>query len=71
MHVRLPALLKGIIQLLSELEFGVVAEGIETDEQARLLQDIGCKTGQGFLFYRPMPASEFMQLYGENCSAGN
>lgn len=68
---RAATLLKGIIQLLSELEFGVVAEGIETDEQARLLQDIGCKTGQGFLFYRPMPASEFMRLYGESCSAGN
>ncbi len=63
---RATTLLKGMIQLLSELEFGVVAEGIESDEQAELLQRIGCKNGQGFLFYRPMPAGEFMQL----CCAG-
>ena len=60
---RATTLLKGVMQLLSELDFHVVAEGIETDEQARLLRSIGCSTGQGYLYYKPIPASEFMQLY--------
>ncbi len=54
--------LRGLMQLLSELEFKVVAEGIETEEQASFLRDAGCCTGQGFLYSRPMPASDFMQL---------
>ena len=60
---RATTLLKGVMQLLSELDFHVVAEGIETDEQARLLRSIGCMTGQGYLYYKPIPAAEFMQLY--------
>jgi diguanylate cyclase (GGDEF)-like protein/PAS domain S-box-containing protein len=62
---RAATLLKGVMQLLSELDFKVVAEGIETDQQADLLQRIGCRTGQGFLYHRPMPATEFMQLYAQ------
>jgi len=62
---RAATLLKGVMQLLSELEFSVVADGIETEEQAELLQRIGCTTGQGFLYYRPMPAAEFMRLFAD------
>lgn len=60
---RAATLLKGVMQLLSELDLHVVAEGIETDEQARLLRSIGCMSGQGYLYYKPIPATEFMQLY--------
>ena len=37
----------------------VVAEGIETQEQSDFLSRLGCTYGQGFLFSRPMTASNF------------
>lgn len=37
-------------------------EGIETSEQARLLREWSCQTGQGYLFSRPLPADEFTAL---------
>ena len=39
-----------------------VAEGIETDEQLRLLRQLGCRFGQGFLLARPMCAVAVTQL---------
>jgi EAL domain-containing protein (putative c-di-GMP-specific phosphodiesterase class I) len=35
-----------------------VAEGVETMEDWRLLQDFGCSLGQGYLIGKPMPANE-------------
>jgi EAL domain-containing protein (putative c-di-GMP-specific phosphodiesterase class I) len=40
----------------------VVAEGIETHEQYRLLRQMGCRFGQGFLFARPMSAEALTGL---------
>jgi EAL domain-containing protein (putative c-di-GMP-specific phosphodiesterase class I) len=36
------------------LNFKIVAEGIETDEQLGLIKELGCQYGQGFLFHRPL-----------------
>ena len=40
----------------------VVAEGIERPEQAAALRALGCELGQGYLFSRPVPAEEAVQL---------
>jgi EAL domain-containing protein (putative c-di-GMP-specific phosphodiesterase class I) len=40
----------------------VVAEGIETPEQARELQRLQCDYGQGFLYSRPVPAHQIAAL---------
>ena len=40
----------------------VVAEGIETPEQAEVLRELGCDIGQGFLFAKPLPAAELNGL---------
>jgi EAL domain-containing protein (putative c-di-GMP-specific phosphodiesterase class I) len=40
----------------------VVAEGIETPEQHRLLREMGCRYGQGFLYARPMSTETITQL---------
>jgi diguanylate cyclase (GGDEF)-like protein len=47
-------LLAGVVALARSLELETVAEGIETDEQARELEAAGCTYGQGFFFARPM-----------------
>ena len=41
----------------------VVAEGIETAEQAARLAKMGCEAAQGFYFARPLPAAEFVDWY--------
>ena len=49
------AIVRAILLLCKMLGVRVIAEGIETLEQARKLRDMGCDTGQGYLFGRPMP----------------
>lgn len=51
--------LSNIIRMAHELNMEVVAEGVETKEQALYLGDIGCHTLQGFLFDKPMPKEDF------------
>lgn len=53
------ALCKAIIMMAHALNIRVVAEGIETEEQKSLLQELGCDFGQGFLFSKPLPDVEF------------
>ena len=49
------SLAAAIIAIGERLGLEVVAEGIETQEQIDVLQELGCELGQGFLFARPMP----------------
>ena len=44
------------------LKLCVVAEGIETAEQAEALRELGCDIGQGYLYARPLPAAEMDEL---------
>ena len=53
------ALVSTIINLAHALKLGVVAEGVETDEQLRLLRLLGCDEMQGFLFSKPLPKETF------------
>ena len=52
------ALCKAIIVMAHELGMKVIAEGIETTGQRDLLVAAGCDFGQGYLFARPMPATD-------------
>jgi diguanylate cyclase (GGDEF)-like protein len=49
-----------ILDLCRRLDLGTVAEGIETDQQAERLRELGCPWGQGFLYARPMPVEQLM-----------
>ncbi|MNW16857.1 Oxygen sensor protein DosP [compost metagenome] len=40
----------------------VIAEGIETTQQVAVLRQFGCLMGQGYLFSRPVPASDATQM---------
>jgi diguanylate cyclase (GGDEF)-like protein/PAS domain S-box-containing protein len=51
-----------IISLGQSLRLKVVAEGVETEEQAELLRLLRCDQAQGFLFSRPVPAEEIRAL---------
>ena len=51
-------LVSTIVSLGHSLRLSVVAEGIETELQARVLQAMRCDEAQGYLFGRPMPAEE-------------
>jgi EAL domain-containing protein (putative c-di-GMP-specific phosphodiesterase class I) len=55
-------IVRTIIELARVLGMDVVAEGIETPEQYRLLRQLGCRFGQGFLFARPMTAENVTTL---------
>ena len=55
-------IVRTIIELARVLGMDVVAEGIETSDQYQLLQQMGCRFGQGYLFARPMPAEQVSAL---------
>ncbi len=49
-------IIKAIVALCEGLDMKVVAEGIETEEQSAKLQSLGCYTGQGYLYGKPIDA---------------
>jgi diguanylate cyclase (GGDEF)-like protein/PAS domain S-box-containing protein len=53
------ALISTIINLAHALKLKVVAEGVETEEQARLLRLLNCDEMQGYLFSKPVPVAQF------------
>ena len=53
------ALVSTIINLAHSLKLKVVAEGVETDEQSRLLRLLDCDEMQGYLFSKPVPVETF------------
>jgi len=52
------SLIKTIIKMGEDLNFHLVAEGIETKEQAEFFQQSGCDYGQGYYYSKPLPADE-------------
>jgi diguanylate cyclase (GGDEF)-like protein len=57
-----PALTHAMIRLAHLMDLEVVAEGVETAEQLRLLAGLRCALGQGTYLARPMPAAELTRL---------
>jgi diguanylate cyclase (GGDEF)-like protein/PAS domain S-box-containing protein len=57
------SLMSTIISLAHSLNLKVVAEGVETDEQSRLLRLLGCDEMQGFVFSKPVPSEIFESRY--------
>ena len=55
------AVVRMIIDLCHTLGVEVLAEGVETSEQAALLRDMGCDLGQGYYFAGPLPGEELAE----------
>lgn len=55
------AIIRAIITLASNMDLTVIAEGVETNEQKKLLIEEGCHLFQGYLFGRPEPVDVFEQ----------
>lgn len=55
------AVIKHIVALARDLNMGVTAEGVETEEEAILLTAAGCTSLQGYYFGRPMPARDIRE----------
>jgi diguanylate cyclase (GGDEF)-like protein/PAS domain S-box-containing protein len=59
------AVVRMIIELCHTLGVEVLAEGVETSEQAALLKDMGCDVGQGYYFARPLRSEELAEQLPE------
>ena len=66
-HGHCPVVL-AIIAMASGLGMNLIAEGVETPDQAQYLEQAGCSRMQGFLFHPPMANGPFMQLLEEQRS---
>ena len=53
---------KAMIDMIHDLGFEVIAEGVETSKESALLYDLGCDHAQGYLFSKPLPATELYDL---------
>ncbi|MCL1854966.1 MAG: EAL domain-containing protein [Clostridia bacterium] len=62
---RASSILTSVVRMAKWLDLPVIAEGVETKEQLDFLYSIGCDDGQGYLFSRPIPVSEFELLLKE------
>ncbi|WEO97233.1 EAL domain-containing protein [Streptomyces sp. FXJ1.172] len=60
---------EAMIQLAHRLGITVTAECVETSAQAARLRRIGCDTGQGWLYSRPVPPDRISELLGEQTYA--
>jgi diguanylate cyclase (GGDEF)-like protein len=57
------SIVRSIASLSESMDVRVVAEGIESKQNWRLLTELGCIHGQGFCISQPLPAEQFMQWY--------
>ncbi len=55
-------IISSMLEMAQSLHLPVVVEGVETNEQANMLRQMGARYAQGFLYYRPMQAKDFEAL---------
>jgi diguanylate cyclase (GGDEF)-like protein/PAS domain S-box-containing protein len=60
------AIVTAIIGMAKGLGIKLIAEGVESKQQAELLDRLGCEFGQGYYFGRPVPAESFAESYIQN-----
>jgi diguanylate cyclase (GGDEF)-like protein/PAS domain S-box-containing protein len=59
---------RAIVGMAKQLDLHIVAEGIETSGQMEFLHGLGCQTGQGYLFSKPISNKQFMELLNDRAA---
>lgn len=60
------SIIESIVRMAHWLGMSIIAEGVETTEQADFLNSIGCEKVQGFLYSRPIQVPEYEKLFSES-----
>ncbi|GIG85839.1 putative bifunctional diguanylate cyclase/phosphodiesterase [Plantactinospora endophytica] len=63
-------LVEGIIRLAGTLGLDIIAEGVETEAVRTILLDMGCASGQGYLFSRPLKDRDVLGWLGDGPAPG-
>lgn len=61
-------ILASVVGMSAKLHMSIIAEGVETEDQADFLRDIGCEVIQGYLYSKPVPEDEYIEKLKENLS---
>lgn len=56
------AVVRAVVDMARSLDLDLVAEGVETSEQAEFLREINCQAAQGYFFARPTPPAELIDV---------
>ena len=59
-------ILQSMINMIHKLNKKMVCEGVETEEQGKILSEAGCKIFQGFLFSKPLSEEDFIKYMQEH-----
>lgn len=62
-------IIRHTIAMINDINLGIIAEGVETLEQADFLKKSGCDFAQGYLYAKPMPVNQFEDLIVANSSS--
>ena len=65
-HSRRDTVIGHVVRLLHDLGLGIVAEGVENEEQKRLLEKSGCRIAQGYYYSPPVTVEKFNEMYLED-----
>lgn len=60
------SIITAVLDMARELDIPTIAEGLENEEQLKLLDMLGCEYAQGYYFYKPMPISEYEKLLDDS-----
>lgn len=59
------AIIEAIVIMAKRLDIGIVAEGVETESQQRILSEMGCDWLQGYYFSQPLSVEDFQQFIAD------
>lgn len=62
-------IIRHVVSMVKDLDYEIIAEGVETEQQADFLGDVGCNNIQGYYYARPMPQKDYEELLRKRVEA--